>query len=243
MNIGETIYRLRTERGMSQGALAEALDVSRQSVSKWENNSAVPELEKLVKMSEIFGVTLDQLVGREEQGTPGREYAGPEIIIREATPPHRTIGIILLCFGLLVTLLLSILGGFVVGVMLGLPFTIVGCVCIAGTEGILFKCVWAFSSVYVSLLYYFMLNFIGFGWGVRIGIMVIWFVILILISLRLHLKGKLSPDSKKLMVGCIIIALVLFGLLEIANRIMYQRTGLYSTTEEIPISSVTMGEP
>lgn len=37
MNIGETIYRLRTGRGMSQDALADALGVSRQSVSKWEN--------------------------------------------------------------------------------------------------------------------------------------------------------------------------------------------------------------
>ena len=241
MNLGENIYRLRSERGMSQEALAAALEVSRQSVSKWENNSAVPELEKLIKMSEVFGVTLDQLVGKASPTPP--PAPAPEVIIREATPPHRTIGIILLCFGLLVTLLLSILGGFVVGVMLGLPFTIVGCICIASAEGILFKCVWAFSSVYVPLLYYFMLNFMGFGPSTRIGILVIWFVILILISLRLHRKGKLSPDSKKLMVGCIIIALVLFGLLEIANRIMYQRTGLYSTTEEIPISSVTTEEP
>lgn len=50
MSLGEHIYRLRTQRGMSQEALAEALNVSRQSVSKWENSSAVPELEKLVGM-------------------------------------------------------------------------------------------------------------------------------------------------------------------------------------------------
>ena len=62
MNLGETIYRLRTKAGMSQDALANALDVSRQSVSKWENNAAVPELDKLMKLSEIFGVTLDELV-------------------------------------------------------------------------------------------------------------------------------------------------------------------------------------
>lgn len=62
MNLGENIYRLRTQHNMSQGDLADALDVSRQSVSKWENNSATPELEKLLKMSELFGVTLDELV-------------------------------------------------------------------------------------------------------------------------------------------------------------------------------------
>ena len=65
MNLGETIYRLRTKAGMSQDALAGALDVSRQSVSKWENNAAVPDLDKLIKLSEVFGVTLDELVGRE----------------------------------------------------------------------------------------------------------------------------------------------------------------------------------
>lgn len=63
MNLGETIYSLK--RKMSQADLADALDVSRQSVSKWENNCATPELDKLLKMSESFEVTLDQLVGRE----------------------------------------------------------------------------------------------------------------------------------------------------------------------------------
>ena len=101
MNLGENIYRLRTEQGMSQEALAAALEVSRQSVSKWENNSAVPELEKLIKMSEVFGVTLDQLVGKEAPTPP--PAPAPEVIIQEAAPPHRTIGVILLCFGMVST--------------------------------------------------------------------------------------------------------------------------------------------
>lgn len=63
MNLGENIYRHRTAKNMSQGDLADALDVSRQSVSKWENNSAVPELEKLMKMSQLFDISLDELVG------------------------------------------------------------------------------------------------------------------------------------------------------------------------------------
>ena len=43
MNIGENIYKYRTANNMSQTDLANALEVSRQSVSKWENNSAVPD--------------------------------------------------------------------------------------------------------------------------------------------------------------------------------------------------------
>lgn len=62
MNIGENIYNYRTGKGMSQTDLANALEVSRQSVSKWENNSAIPDLERIIKMSELFDVTLDELV-------------------------------------------------------------------------------------------------------------------------------------------------------------------------------------
>jgi len=58
MNLGERIFRLRTQLELSQNDLAEMLHVSRQSVSKWENNNAVPDLEKAVKLSEIFGVSL-----------------------------------------------------------------------------------------------------------------------------------------------------------------------------------------
>lgn len=66
MSLGERIYRLRTEKNLSQGDLAERLEVSRQSVSKWENNSAVPDLEKIIKLGEIFGVSLDELVKGEK---------------------------------------------------------------------------------------------------------------------------------------------------------------------------------
>ena len=233
MNLGETIYRLRTKAGMSQDALAGALDVSRQSVSKWENNAAVPELEKLMKLSEVFGVTLDELVGR-EASAPAAPAAPPV----QSPPPYRTIGAILLGFGLLTTLLLSILGGFIVGVMVGLPFTIVGSIFIASTEGFLFKSAWAFFSIYAPLLSYFALNFMGFGWGIRIGILVVWFAILVMITLRLNRKGKLSMDSKKLMIGCIIIALVLFASLEIANIVRYHSYDRQTATEPLDVSFV-----
>lgn len=61
-NLGEQIYFYRRKCGLSQLDIAEKLDVSRQSVSKWENDVATPELDKLVLLSEIFGITLDELV-------------------------------------------------------------------------------------------------------------------------------------------------------------------------------------
>ncbi len=62
MTLAEKIAGLRRGRKLSQGDLAEKLDVSRQSVSKWETGQAVPELDKLVKLADLFGVTVDELV-------------------------------------------------------------------------------------------------------------------------------------------------------------------------------------
>ena len=60
--MGERIQQLRKAAGLSQEQLAEKLDVSRQSVSKWELNDAVPELAKVIAISELFGVSTDELL-------------------------------------------------------------------------------------------------------------------------------------------------------------------------------------
>ena len=88
MNLGENIYRLRTSRKLSQDALAEALEVSRQSVSKWENNMAVPDLDKLIKMRDLFGITLDELVA-EEPPESGEEPASEPAAVTSPSLFHR----------------------------------------------------------------------------------------------------------------------------------------------------------
>ena len=70
MKLGTNIYLLRTRKGLSQGDLAEALDVSRQSVSKWETGGATPDLDKLLALCDLFGVTLDELVRGEVAEAP-----------------------------------------------------------------------------------------------------------------------------------------------------------------------------
>lgn len=112
MQLGENIYILRSERGLSQGALADALEVSRQSVSKWENNTSVPELDKLIRMSKLFNVTLDELVfGRKsedakiaEQEKSNQVYGFPRI------SPRVLVGGLMLVFGM-IFFLLSIFWG------------------------------------------------------------------------------------------------------------------------------------
>lgn len=62
MSFAEKIYTLRTQAGMSQASLAEKLQVSRQTVSKWELGTSYPEIEKLVAVSDLFHVTTDYLI-------------------------------------------------------------------------------------------------------------------------------------------------------------------------------------
>ena len=56
MNLGEKIYKLRKEKGLSQEALAEFVGTTRQAISKWENNQGYPETEKLLLLSNVFEV-------------------------------------------------------------------------------------------------------------------------------------------------------------------------------------------
>lgn len=71
MEFSEKLTALRRREGVSQEQLADRLGVTRQSVSKWESGAAMPELVKLIALSEIFGVSVDYLV------KDGLEEAGP----------------------------------------------------------------------------------------------------------------------------------------------------------------------
>ncbi len=78
MSLGTNIAGLRQRAGMSQDALAERLEVSRQSVSKWETDASVPELEKLVRLTEIFEVSLDELIlAKPPERAPERAEPAP----------------------------------------------------------------------------------------------------------------------------------------------------------------------
>jgi len=62
MTIADRIQSLRKTKGLSQEQLAEAVGVSRQAVSKWESEQAMPDMEKVIALSEFFEVTTDYLL-------------------------------------------------------------------------------------------------------------------------------------------------------------------------------------
>lgn len=68
MDFNNRLYQLRKQKGFSQEELANRLNVSRQTVSKWEVGDSTPDMEKLVAMSDLFDVSLDLLVmGKESE--------------------------------------------------------------------------------------------------------------------------------------------------------------------------------
>ena len=152
MTLGESITRLRTKKGWSQGDLADALNVSRQSISKWETDSSVPELDKLLKLSDLFGVTLDELVrgaGSEQRSTdipdtkPKTEKSDGRISRTQVI-----VGAALLWTGVLIIIAILLLGGGLAGFLCAAPFLLCGLVCFTVRRHTGLWCAWA---VYLSV--------------------------------------------------------------------------------------------
>jgi len=67
MTLGERIKEFRHMEGLSQEGLAEKLNVSRQAITKWESDNGVPDIDNLVSLSRLMGITLDELVLGEQK--------------------------------------------------------------------------------------------------------------------------------------------------------------------------------
>jgi len=85
MTFGEKLQRLRSREGLSQDRLAELLGVTRQAISKWERDETMPEAEKIVRISDCFGVTTDYLLkdGPEKFPAAARRLPDLEVWYRE----------------------------------------------------------------------------------------------------------------------------------------------------------------
>ena len=143
MTLGERIYRFRTAKNLSQGDLAEVLDVSRQSVSKWETGASVPELDKLVKMSDLFGVSLDELV--RGMGTVPAGAAAPQ---SKSLAPIGIVGICLMGFGALALLVFLAVDRPALAAFLSLPVLVCGLICLLVKWHPLLLCLWVVWGVW-----------------------------------------------------------------------------------------------
>lgn len=67
--LDQRIRQLRSERGINQKELGDAVGVSKQSVSNWENGNIMPSVDLLIRLADVFGVSTDYLLGRTEKRT------------------------------------------------------------------------------------------------------------------------------------------------------------------------------
>lgn len=104
MSLAENIKKYRAEKKMSQEELAEALGVTRQSVSKWETEKGNPDTDKLIQMSQLFGISLGELTGTEQEEHP-KQLSNQERTMSEELAKYKrqakiwkriTIGILIL---------------------------------------------------------------------------------------------------------------------------------------------------
>jgi len=94
MSFSGQLLALRRAKGLSQEELAEQVGVSRQAVSKWENGEAVPDLQKLLTLSEALEVSLDHLCGKES--SYGENNAAAKESHERRYSPWRTVGLLVL---------------------------------------------------------------------------------------------------------------------------------------------------
>ena len=241
MTLGENIARLRAEKGWSQGDLADALDVSRQSISKWETDGSVPELDKLLRLSDLFGVTLDELVrgeGSEPENTApkdSRTVGSGSAGQADGTkcPPsaemrtHKVIGVILLCFGALAFLAFLLLGGGLFSLVYAAPFLLCALVCFTARRHTGLWCAWAvFSSYQLYMRYATGISwrnvFFTFRWTYEMNYMRLAFawvefalmLLLIVLTLYAYRKSLIVPTKQK--VYCIISGWALLFVMHFA---------------------------
>ena len=240
MNLGEMIYRLRTEKQLSQGELAEILEVSRQSISKWENNSAVPELDNLIRLSEIFEVSLDELVKGEEKIKEIPPEVKTEVVYEKPAgfPPRKIAGTILLCMAFLVTILLMVAGGGFAGLIFASPFLVCGIICFACKKNVGLWCSWAvyvLFDIYMSyatginranvlhtLQWTHHMNYmrLAFAWILVISL-------LIMMAITIIRLGKNSEINEQKIKKHMLISWLVVVVLQ-AVAMIWPRTGLFA---------------
>ncbi len=238
MKLGENIYHHRTQKGLSQNELAEVLQVSRQSVSKWETGTSVPELEKLMNMSDLFGITLDELVGKQPDRisnpalAPNPAASAPEMSTPVSSIPiSRILGILLIALGGLAAIL-GIAAGSLTGgnltllTLAGLCGILCGVFCFSVPYPQLY-CGWSIWAVYAIRL--FVLTHRWEDQGLLIGLAGLSLIGMLIWTVCAHCSRRIRIP---LWLGCLGSLLLLFLLI-----LFFLNTGSVSYADPpVPVS-------
>ncbi|MBK0010180.1 MULTISPECIES: helix-turn-helix domain-containing protein [Priestia] len=104
MELGEQLQKLREQKNMSREELAQEMNVSRQAVYKWENNKGYPDIENLIKLSNLYNITLDELIKGDRSFQKKIVIEEKKNNIDDLSDPGFLVGIILVFVGLFLDL-------------------------------------------------------------------------------------------------------------------------------------------
>jgi len=230
MKLGKTIVECRIKKNLSQGDLAELLDVSRQSVSKWENDLAVPDLDKIVKLCEIFELSIDEFIKGEPSVSDSSQIE--KIVYVTKKEKRKTVGIILLCMAAFLFVLLFLFVGIAALIFVS-PFIICGIICLTVKRYTGLWCSWA--------LYFLFDLWLRFATGINvfmvfhsisymtesnpIRLIIAWIVLLVTIllvyiTIKAYAKDPIEiseKNKKKLIIGWA-LCLILFVAAHYINK-------------------------
>ena len=215
MNINEKIYTLRKERGLSQEELANELNVSRQTVSKWELGESTPDFDKIVPLCELFGISTEELL---------RDKKIEEECIKDISEETETdvVKAILICISIFLyffALVSIIIGETALHLNDGVTISIFFLICGLATALIVFTCmtrpskrkdedidgenikdpilkaVLKIASI-ITVCLYLIISFITMAWHITWIIFIIYGVVAEIIKLLFLLKkGEKKEDE------------------------------------------------
>lgn len=225
MTLGERITNYRKAKSLSQEDLANILNISRQSVYKWEADKSTPELDKLLAMTSIFEVSLDELI-------KGEKPVGKEIVVNVDTKHsrHFIAGLVFLIGGIVVTLIMILLSGSILGAVIGLPFIVCAMICFFVRKHTALWCGWTvftFVDLYMryatgiipshilqSFKWTYEMNYarLAFAW-------IQFIVILLMIAVSVKSFGISKVEIGKKAVTKTVIAVIVFAVLYVLSGI------------------------
>lgn len=217
MELGKRIYELRVKNGLSQDKLAELLEVSRQSISKWENNLAVPDLDKIIKLSNIFNVSLDELI-KGEVIKENDTNTNTDNHIQTSFSQRQIIGMILLIIAMFIILVFALINGLVLGLLISIPLFVCSVICFVTKRYTKLWCAWILYlmfTIYIRLAtgintslvlhtfhYHHSMNYMRLWMAYG---MLILEILLVIYTIKTLVKNKYQIFDRNKFITCLLI--------------------------------------
>lgn len=206
MNIGQRLLDLRKSKQLSQEEVADKLNVTRQTISKWETEQSMPDFDKIAPLCELYGISADELLtGKKEEQEEITEQTPNKGYIKQKRAKGISIGILLYFVSIVwvmiaipVFMMNPIVASSIFLLICGIATYIIVYTCMVykaekpkkeEKESKLIKQIDSILSIF-TLIIYFALSFTTMAWHITWIIWIVYALIIEIVKLIFQLKGK-----------------------------------------------------